>query len=109
MDSQECLFNMDDNISIDFSAKGSNHGNENQFRASPSKEPEHLHMNIKEELEHIPQVDEDLLANHKLSEYNELELDLYNQDGAKEHEFQSLFYENCTQPGRECYNNCKNE
>lgn len=101
MDSQECFFGINDELSIDLSQENGVIGNRNEFGNDTQKENEALNFNINQELGDIPRVDEDLLADQKLSDFEEMHSNLYDQDMAKEIEFQSLFYEKCTQPGKE--------
>lgn len=101
MESQDCLFDMEDHDSIAFlddnAQENKQHGYENTFQ---KESIDHI-MNIANEMGNIPPSHEDLLINQKLIESEEASSGIYGHDLAKEAEIQSLFLDKCTQPGKE--------
>lgn len=101
MESQDCLFDMEDHDSINFLddnvQENKQHGFENTFR----QESVDQIMNVDNELGNIPPSPADFEINRKLIESEDANSDIFEHDIAKEVEMQSLFLDKCTQPGRE--------
>jgi len=90
MDSHECLFNMEDSISIELSAQHSIADEENEYDDSSLSNNDEYLSKIKQEIIEIPPVDEDLLKNQKINNDFAVHYDILNQHLEKDDEFQQL-------------------
>ena len=68
MDSHECLFNIQPDFNMEFSNHESHHSQENVSQSGKQRGEEYFQHQTRHNLEEIPSINEDLLANHKFDE-----------------------------------------
>ena len=90
MDSQECLFNMNDNASVVFSEHNSLENDESEYNYKVHGNNDYYTSNIKQEISEVPQVDEDLLQNNKLNHDYPLKCDILNTHLNEDDEIQQF-------------------
>lgn len=94
MESQECLFDMDDAGSINFLEDKAQKTHRDEYDHPLWPENESLNSNFGDDIGNIPPVDEDLLLNQKLIDCEDAHSGIFEPSGHWENQIQPIYFEN---------------